>query len=169
MAETGILIGLAQICVALAGFTSIVAALGNRNKGDWREIDLFRFENLLQTSLMGVVLGISPIIFLKMEASAEKAWQWTAVIGAVYFVVGFLRAILKVRKLPRNEISEISRLVASVSLIGTIGLGGLMTLNAIGLVYHGSPGPIILVIGWLIAFASFQFVLLLNVIRPNPG
>jgi hypothetical protein len=167
MPESGILIGMAQICVALAGFTSIVAAMGNRDKGEWRKIDLYRFDNLLQTSLMGVVLGVCPIIFYKMGAAENIAWQLTAAAAAAYFVIGLVFGLKRARALPVNEFAEIPRVVTMIVFVATIGLAGITTLNAAGVVYSGRPGPVFLAIGWLIVFASYQFTLLLRIMRPK--
>jgi len=167
MAESGSLIGLAQISVALAGFTSIVAAMGNRHKGEWREIDLFRFDNLLQTSLMGVVLGVCPVVFFNIGIDQNATWRLTATVAAAYFIVGTLYGVKRFRALPKAQHHEISLVVSGIVLVATVGLVAITTLNAFGFFYSGDPGPVFLAIGWLIVFASYQFTQLLHIMRPK--
>ena len=54
---------LAEIFVAFAGFTGIVAALGHRSEGKWRPVDVIRFRALLEASLAGLVLSVAPFGF----------------------------------------------------------------------------------------------------------
>ena len=158
---------MAQICVALAGFTSIVAAMGNRDKGEWRQVDLYRFDNLLQTSLIGVVLGVCPIVFFKFGVEESMAWRMTAAVAATYFVVGFFFGVKRFREIPKDQVAEVSRAASVVVFIATVGLVVLTLLNTIGVLYAGEPGPVYVSIGWLIVFASYQFTLLLRIMRPK--
>ena len=53
-----ILTVLGEIFVAFAGFTGIVAVLGQRSEGTWRPVDIIRFQGLLEASLAGLLFAI---------------------------------------------------------------------------------------------------------------
>jgi FtsH-binding integral membrane protein len=60
MPNESILIGLAEVAIAFAGFSGVVAALSG--KTNWSEADRFRFTNLLIVSIAAAIFSFLPII-----------------------------------------------------------------------------------------------------------
>ena len=75
MRNTEILLTIAEIAIALAGFSGVVAFLGNRAQGEWRSADLIRFKNLLNYSIAALLFSFFPIIFFELGVSEPTAWR----------------------------------------------------------------------------------------------
>ena len=99
---------IAEIAIALAGFTGVVAYLGERARGEWRAVDLFRFKNLLTCSIAALLLSFAPILIHKLGALESTAWRWSSGMTAAILVVVFAR-VRAIRQLPEVEQGEISR------------------------------------------------------------
>ena len=88
---------IAEIGIALAGFTGVVAVLGRRSGGDWSPLEALRLHVLIQTSLLVVFLSFLPILLLR-AASAETAWRTAngacglALVVTTYVIVTRWRA-----------------------------------------------------------------------------
>ena len=95
MDEAETLRTIAEIGIALAGFTGVVVVLGRRSRGDWSSLETLRLYILLATSLAAVFLSFVPILMLHGVASAEVAWRASnGVCGAVLLIgtiLGFAR------------------------------------------------------------------------------
>ena len=89
---------LAEIFVSFAGFTGIVAVLGQRSDGVRRPIDVLRFRGLLFASLVGLVLAIIPFGLHHIGVIDTVTWGTCSAILAILIVVLLVWLILKHRK-----------------------------------------------------------------------
>jgi len=62
------LIGIAEIAVALAGFTGVVVAFGSRNEGSWHPGDRLRLNFLLESSLTAGGFALLTLVMLQVFA-----------------------------------------------------------------------------------------------------
>ena len=160
MQDTDLLQTIAEIATALAGFTGVVAFLGERARGQWRAVDLFRFNNLLTTSIAALLLSFAPILIFKLGAPESAAWRWSSGMTAAILLIVFARgrAILQ---LPEVEQLEISRPALGALAAIQAATFVLLVANATGFAYSGESGPFLVGLVWLLAFSAFQFVRLL--------
>ncbi len=77
MEAEGILTTLAEVAIAIAGFSGIVVALQNRALV-WSETDKMRFSMLLQVSFEGVAFSLIPIVLYLMHLSEPLVWRWSS-------------------------------------------------------------------------------------------
>ncbi len=75
---------LAQIAVALTGFTGIVAVLGSRNQGTWSPSERLQLRTLVETSLTVLFASFAPILLFMVGNSEPTAWR------AANAILGFL-------------------------------------------------------------------------------
>jgi len=158
--DSDLLQTIAEIATALAGFTGVVAFLGERARGEWRAVDLFRFNNLLISSIAALLLSFAPILIFKLGASESTAWRWSSGLTAAIILIVLARA-RAIRQLPEVEQVEISRPflgALGATLAATVAL---LVANATGVAYPGESGPFLVGLVSLLAFSAFQFVRLL--------
>ena len=55
-----LLLGLAEVSVAFAGFSGVVAALGR--KAEWTDIERYRFTNLVTVSIATALFSFLPMV-----------------------------------------------------------------------------------------------------------
>lgn len=67
MGEEAALIVIAEISVALAGFSCIAAAFGRRREGTWSRSERMRLANLLNHSGIALFASLLPLIFGQQE------------------------------------------------------------------------------------------------------
>jgi hypothetical protein len=152
---------LSEVAIALAGFTGIVAVLGQRAGGRWSPLEWLRLRMLLETSLAVVFLSLLPELFHELEALRGLTWRLCNGVQALVHAGGILLLYLRFRKLdPSQWPAEERRLtvalvpvsVAIVFFQGLSAFGGLAShgffLFLLGLIY-------------LLGIAALHFVLLL--------
>ena len=158
---------LAEIFVAFAGFTGIVAALGQRSEGKWRPVDVIRFRALLEASLAGLVLSVAPYGFHYFGVAEAITWSFGSFLVAMYVVSALLRAIQKQKELRATKdpdfvpgvrliLVSLSVPVVAIQLLNTIGVGLQHTFSGflVGLIY-------------LLILCCAMFVLLLRFVRTD--
>ena len=69
------LLTLAEIAVALAGFTGIVGALGQRSAGADRALGWLRLRAMLEVSLRNAAFAILPLPFLGFAGDETLVWR----------------------------------------------------------------------------------------------
>ena len=84
-----LLIGIAEIATALAGFTGVVVAFGSRNQGTWLPGDRLRLAFLLEASLTAA--GFALLSLLAFSWLQDDAMTWSLMSGLwVLFTAGSL-------------------------------------------------------------------------------
>ncbi len=83
MEAEGILTALAEVAIAIAGFSGIVVALQIRTVA-WSETDKLRFSMLLQVSFECVFFSFVPIVLYLMHPSEPFVWRWSSGLWLVY-------------------------------------------------------------------------------------
>ena len=74
MENTQTLETIAEVAIALAGFSGIVAVLGQRSSGKWSPTERVRLRLLLEVSLLAVFLSFLPSLMLR-GTSPIAAWR----------------------------------------------------------------------------------------------
>ena len=164
MQDSDLLQTIAEIAIALTGFTGVVAVLGERARGKWRAVDLFRFNNLLTTSIAALFLAFVPILIHKLGAPELTAWRLSSGLAAAYILVVFARG-RSIRQLPQDQQVEIQRPVLGALFVIHAAVFLLLVANALGVAYSGESAPFLVALVWLLAFAAFQFVRLLLLLQ----
>jgi hypothetical protein len=86
MEAEGILTTLAEVAIAIAGFSGIVVAL-DRSEGPWSELDRVRLSMLLQVSISCVFWSLLPIFLNVAEVVPASIWFWSSAMWLVYIFV----------------------------------------------------------------------------------
>jgi hypothetical protein len=160
---------IAEVSIAFAGFTSVVAVLGRRATGDWAEIDRFRLSQMLSSSLATLLLSLLPLILAHLHLSERATWGWASVVLAMYLIFAAVSGPRRIRGLPSQERPQIIRPLAGAMVVVAGAIVAFLVLNVAGIFFQREPGPYLLGLYFLLAFSAFQFTRLLLVIRPGRG
>lgn len=161
MEESETLRTLAEVAVALTGFTGIVAILGRRAGGEWSPLELLRLRMLLETSLGVVFLSLIPVLLLTLRISQGSLWRVSNALQGLIHLGGAIVLFLRVSRLEPSQWTPEERwltvLFAPLSLLIVAGQGA----AALGLLPDHGPFVYLLGLIYLLALAALHFVLLL--------
>ena len=161
MEGASILQTMAEVSVALAGFTGVVAAFGQR-RGHWAAIDTLRFRVMLLTSLAALVFSILPFAIHHMGAEPTTTWAISSGLLASYFVI---IALVDSRRLRQGGVPKDPQFRAwSLALTYSFAGVALVTqvLNALGMGFHRAFGPYFLGLCCLLLICVLMFIRLLS-------
>ena len=151
----------AEVSVALAGFTGVVAAFGQR-RGSWSDIDTLRFRVMLFTSLSALVFSILPFALHHMRSEASSTWAISSGLLASYFVITVFVDTRRWRQVVTRRDSEFSAwpgllalLLASIAIVTQV-------LNGLGIGFHRAFGPYFLGVCCLLLTCTLMFIRLLS-------
>jgi hypothetical protein len=84
----------AEVSIALAGFTGVVAVLGNRRNHDWSPEERLQLRTLVETSLTAMFASFVPaVLFLALDSEPAVWRSANLFLGALHLanLVAFLR------------------------------------------------------------------------------
>ena len=158
---------LAEIFVSFAGFTGIVAVLGQRSDGVWRPIDVLRFRGLLFASLVGLVLAIIPFGLHHIGVIDTVTWASGSAILAILIVVLLVSLISNHKKVRATEDPDF---VPGVRLFLVLLSGPVvitLVLNAVGVGLRHSFSGYLVGLLYLLIICAAMFALLLRFVRSD--
>ena len=158
MESEGILTALAEVGIAIAGFSGIVVALQHRS-GGWPEIDKFRFNLLLQVSLVGVFSSLIPILLHLVNPAKTFVWAWSSGLWLAYILPTVVYRVT--RNLPAVTAASgpVSKFMGAYFITSLTLQVLLQTTN---LVWLREPWPHVLTVLLSLLLASLLFIRLLR-------
>jgi hypothetical protein len=113
-----ILLTIAEISVAFAGFASLSTIVGRRLSGEGLEVASGRLAILLITSLATVMLSFAPLVLMTFSLANEVIWQFSAIF-AIPLIVGAapltIKRLRSMRKLP--DFNKLAGLVVALLVV----------------------------------------------------
>jgi hypothetical protein len=158
MDHEDILLTLAEVSVALAGFSGVVAVFGRRDPGTWSFADRFRFFALVHTSLSSLLLCILPFGLLAFNIPEEAVWRALSSLLVLYLIVV---AVLSTRRLLAAAASERGEFTAIVMPVGLAIGAATLALNIYNVAVGAAFGPFLLGLIFLLVTSSFLFARML--------
>lgn len=111
-----ILTTVAEVSIALAGFTGVVAVLGNRRKHDWTADERLQLRTLVETSLTALFASFAPSVLYLVITSEPAVWRTAnLVLGTMH--LANLVAFLRRAKEAKPTASQKSLLVVGIAII----------------------------------------------------
>ena len=158
---------LAEVFVAFAGFTGIVAVLGQRSEGQWRPVDILRFQGLLGSSLAGLVFSVIPFGFHFFDVSPAITWGVLSGLLAGFIALTLLLMILKQQQIKATDDPDFVPGVRAVLMAISVPVLILLALNASGTVLEREFAGYLFGLLYLLVMCCAMFVLLLRFIRTD--
>jgi hypothetical protein len=161
-----VLLTLAEIAVAFAGFSSIVAIFQQSSDPERGSFDLFRFWVMLEFSLAALFFSLLPLPLGFLGLASGVVWSIAG--GAlIAFVVG--HAVLASRLIRRRVPAVVSSLTRGLSLAANVAFSIIIlsqVLNLVG-VLGRTFAPYLLGLLLLLFGAALNFVRLVWVGNPS--
>ena len=106
MSEADVLLSLAEVAIAFAGFSSLVGILGQRSSLDDPRVLGVRMRAMLLSSLVVVAFSILPVVMARYEATPEVVWRSSSL--ALFAVSGafIVWVLLSFRSLGRAAMTR---------------------------------------------------------------
>ncbi|NCF21168.1 MAG: hypothetical protein GWP63_23340 [Haliea sp.] len=151
----------AEVSVAFAGFSGIIATFQFRDKTTVKRGDIVALTMIVYFSLLCAFCCILPLLLSIFGIEDATIWTICSVFGAIVMVC----CMYGVDRGMRNAVRKKSLQLLFGTMQGVAALIVLfMTLNAVNVVFHREPGPYIVGIVSALALAGYMFGRLL--LRP---
>jgi hypothetical protein len=158
-----LLLTMAEVSVAFAGFASIAVLFRGRGDGEWKIADTLRYGAMLRGSLSACFFSLLPVVLLKAGISESWTWSLTSV-GLLAYGAAMSRIFVFLFRVGARATTEIVR-NAIIMLI----LVSLQLLNLLNLGFSREAAPALLGISLLLANAGANFYRLVVIRPPQPG
>jgi hypothetical protein len=168
MEGSDVLIVIAEVGIAFAGFSSIVAIFVRRETGGWTRQDILRLWQLLVYSLGAVFFALAPFALFYCGLGNLSIWIASSAALAVFLAVNLVLSLMTVFRALQEDESALSRaVVATVASLSVMALL-VQVLNAVGIFFRSSLGGYLIGLLWLLVASGFFFVRLLAVSGLRP-
>lgn len=161
MEAEGVFLTIAEVSVAFAGFSGVVAVFRRRSIGEWRSGDILRFWQMMEVSLSGVVFSLLPFVFHYSGLSAAATWAACSALLAFVSSVQMGRAVFRTVKAAGSDGSISLRFTGLFLLIGVV-IVLLQVGNVLGIVFNRAVGPYLVGVFWQLSLACVLFWRLLK-------
>jgi hypothetical protein len=157
-----LLLTMAEVSVAFAGFASITVLFRGRSAGEWTTPDRLRYGAMLRGSLCACLFSLFPIVLF--QAGVSETWTWS-VTSACLLVYGIAmsRVFVFLFRVGARANVEIIRNMTAAGLNVFFQL-----LNLVGVGFHHEAAPVLLGLGLLLANAGANFYRLVVVNLSEP-
>ena len=128
MLETDLLFLIAEISVALAGFSAVIGVLGSRPSASDIRVDALRLQVMLESCLVVAAASIVPVLLSYFEVNAGTEWRLASaaflLVQLPMEIVGFRRTRnmpdMKLSKFNENTINWCLSLGADLVMLGVL-------------------------------------------------
>ncbi|MGH0037224.1 MAG: hypothetical protein ACQGVK_19540 [Myxococcota bacterium] len=151
MFEPQVLFTLAEIAVALAGFSAVVVLFKRRDGGEWATADADRFHGMVLHAMAAVFFSLLPSMIDVFVARPDLVWR----IASGLFALQILLHVSVVLRLAST--TGQSRYFMVVGLLAA----GLLALNGVGVGFEGEFGPYLIGVLWHVLQSATLFVWLI--------
>jgi len=152
----------AEVGIALAGFSGVVAILGRRSAGEWSDPDWLRFAMLLAFSFGAVVFSFLPTLILALGASPPSTWAACSLLLALFLVLAYVVVVRRVSQIGAAAASQFPRAAGLSVAVLSAPVLAILALNTLGIGFPRSFGPFFLGLLWLVCLSGLQFYRLLR-------
>jgi hypothetical protein len=154
----GALALLAELAVAVLGFSGVVAALGQRSSGEWSDLDRLRFRSMIRLALLVLVLSLLPLPFDSAGLGAAHVWGWSSGIGSLLCIFVIVPEFRSASLASIWSTPDVSKLATSYAIAASLTAPILLALNAGAILLERAVTPYL--IATLLLFgASISFFL----------
>jgi hypothetical protein len=134
---------LAELSIAVLGFSGVVAVLGRRASGDWADLDRYRFRAMVRVAALVLVLSLLPFPFRSAGFTESSIWGWSSGIGTLLyalFLVSYLQQYYRKRASLWAD-PTVSKPAHIYNFFVSLAAPLLLGLNAADIVFERSATP----------------------------
>ncbi len=150
--ETEVLFSLAQVAVALAGFSAIVVLFGRGESGRWRRAQADRFHGMVVHAMVAVLFCLLPLLIGVFTADRTIIWNLSSALLGVE-IVGHVSAVLFMS-------STVGARVRSFIAIGYL-FGAVQFMNVAGIEFDHEFRAYLAGVVWHVIMSGLLFLMLI--------
>jgi hypothetical protein len=162
MPRESLLIGLAEVSVALTGFAGIVVFLGRRAAGQWTPSDRTRFTLMIACGLQALLFSLAPLLIWELALDPSATWAASSAVGAAAGAFGLIVGGGHLIRTARSHDEEASLALGGVLMGGTALILLALVLNALDVGLGRTFAPYLVALLWYLAWACLFFYRLLS-------
>ncbi len=156
--QEGALVVVAEIAIALAGFSSIVIAL-RRDMDQITSFAYIRLWRLLETSLATVFFALVPFALHYFGVAAQALW--TTVSAGLCAYILCAQSYMFFHWWEQWKSPAIPWLFNGPVLLAQLSVVAVLALNALSVGFHGEFGPYFAALLWYLTLSALYFARLL--------
>jgi hypothetical protein len=157
------LLTLAEVGIAFAGFTGLVGVLGGPRMQVHPIVHHVRFRGMIESALILVLFSIAPLVFGALGLVELNVWRVSSGLLATVWLSQVAIVIRRMRLLP----AQFSR-IASIPIFGIIAVANVLLLaNTAGFLRHHAAAAYLLVLSLLLVLAAILFLRVLVAFVPG--
>lgn len=159
MPGESLLTTIAEVSVAFAGFSGLIAIFSSATGHGPRLVDFPQFWFMIEISLATLFFSLLPLLLEQLGAPAELMWACASAAVALFLLLYLFRIFGPQPDLPPERHPPRSLWISAA--IGSALLFVLLLLNTASIGVHREAWPYFLALVWLLAGAAVSFFLLL--------
>jgi len=148
---------IAEIAIALAGFSALVGMLGSRTGRSSPKLDAFRLQIMLEASLFVVALALLPVVLLHLGVVEEIAWRASAGIFLAADAVTTVSIHVRAGNVSAEYLSA-DRLTSIVVQATGYAADGVVALVLVGIWSERAPGLYLLALYLNVLLSGLLFI-----------
>lgn len=156
---------IAQLALAVVGFSGIVVVLGQRSVGSWSKADIGRMSVMMTTAFRTLFAALFPLVLIQFGLADAIVWGWSSGIVALIGIFAIVRIARYARSIDADEhhIPWLQTTMLFLSFISIV----INVLNAAGIVFDRSFGPYFLTLMIAFGMSCIYFVRLVQTAIAN--
>ena len=154
-----VFIALAEIGIAIAGFSGVVAAFGVRGAGQWTADDRLRLAILLTCSMTVVFFSLLPFAMTAMYIPATVVWRVASVLLAMWLILANILGFRSIARARHGFQLESRPWLKWLVRIGDAAAVGALSYNVI---WMADAGLLLFALLWLLLQSVIMFTELLG-------
>ncbi len=162
MQDYGTLALIAELAVAVLGFSGIVVVLGHRSTGEWSELERIRFHGMITTAAIVLILSLLPAPLVSAEMEGSRVWFWSSTAGGLIALAGPISSLAHIRRARLWSDPQVNKLSMAYGFVSGYGAPTLLFLNASGVLFGPTFTPFLIAVLMLFGAAILSFVRLLS-------
>jgi len=147
---------IAEIAVALAGFSAIIGVLGSRSGRSEVHVDALRLQVMLESGLMVAAFALLPLLVAHFEFAPGATWRISSVAFLLCAIPSEFLALRRTRRMKDMKLAGVN--VNSINWFLSIGADLVMLAVVLGVTGSQSGAFYLLAIFSLLLMAGILFV-----------
>jgi len=156
---------IAEIAIAVAGFSGVAAVLGRRSQGEWSPEDVFRLRALLLSSFSIVFFCFVPIVLGLAALAPSRIWALSSGAWLAWLIFTAALRISQGRRISKATGDRLDRRYMVV--LASIGVAALLLHGTNLLIFRVEWPYVAAAVCILIAPFSYFFRLLRTILRTD--
>ena len=169
MVGSDVLLAVAEVSVAFAGFSSIVAAFLRRSAREWLPLDLARLWQMISYSLLALLLALFPFVMAYTGIAEATLWTIASAAMAITIAVQYSVATALALRSLGGDRSDLSAHFTRFVLFGSVLSVVIQALNCFGVLFERAFTAYFIGLLWLVSASAIFFIrLVMSGFREEP-